>query len=306
MIEYLIPGIVLVCGLIVDRVIGDPQSRFHPVAMIGMFIGWWGKPKRYQRRYQRTIGIVMWVITISVFTAPFFVFQLFSPVWLYLIAAPFFLNSCFAVRSLEEHAQSVHDAVSLAKGQQQAALLVSRDTSGLSHEEVLSAAYESVAENLNDSIIAPLFYFVIFGLPGSALYRAANTMDAMLGYRDERILIGWFAARADDVLSYIPARVTGLLLLVLFTIKGRYHEAYTIYSQHRKRRSGYNGGIPMALIAGGVGVMFEKQGVYQIGVKEHSLTEAGSDIINTVRITTLLFTFFTVFVLLLLNQFSNM
>jgi len=306
MMEYLVSAGVLVLGLLVDRIIGDPHSRYHPVAIIGTFIGWWGRPERYKASRQRVAGIVMWIITVSLFSIPFLVFQMFSPILLYLVVGPFLLNWCFAVRSLEEHARAVHDAVTLAEGQQRAALLVSRDTGSLSQEAVLSAAYESVAENLNDSIIAPLFYFVLFGLFGSAFYRAANTMDAMLGYRDERIRIGWFAARADDVLSYIPARITGLLLLLYFTMKGRHHEAYAILLQDRKKRPGFNGGIPMALIAGGVGVRFEKQGVYGIGIKERSLAEAGSDIIKTIRITTLLFTIFAGFVLLLFNQLPNM
>jgi adenosylcobinamide-phosphate synthase len=101
-------------------------------------------------------------------------------------------------------------------------MVVSRDTAHLEREHVLSAAYESMTENLVDSIISPLFYFGFFGLAGAAVFRSVNTMDAMLGYRDERLRIGWFPARADDVLNFIPARVTGIILLAYFAVKGRF------------------------------------------------------------------------------------
>ena len=231
----------------------------------------------------------MWVVTASLFTIPFLLFTWLSPWYLYLAGAPFLLKACFALRSLEEHAGNVTSSLDLHEGREKVQMLVSRNTGDLTEEQVLSAAYESVAENLNDSIIAPLFYFAIFGLPGAALYRAANTMDAMLGYRDERLWIGWFPARMDDILSYIPARITGLLLLVYFGYKGRIRQAISVFRSDRKNRPGFNGGIPMSLIAGGIGVMFEKPGCYRIGFPERSLRESGREIIQSVRFTTLLF-----------------
>ncbi len=305
-IHAVITGIVLLIALLVDQVIGDPRSRFHPVAMIGTFIGWWGDPIQYPRKVQRIIGVVMWFVTTGIFTLPFFLVQVYAPVWLYIIAAPFFLNCCFAIRSLQEHAEAVQNAVTVQAAQKQAALLVSRDTSTLSDEQTLSAAYESVAENLNDSIIAPLFYFALFGLAGAALYRAANTMDAMLGYKDERARIGWFAARADDLLSFIPARLTGFLLFIIFLFQGRFHQAYAVFQRDRKKRPGYNGGIPISIMAGGVGVLFEKKGVYRIGIPERSLALAGCEIISLMKKTTILFVFLAITVLLLFSRFSNM
>ncbi len=139
-------------------------------------------------------------------------------------------------------------------------MLVSRDTASLDRDHILSAGYESMTENLTDSIMSPLFYFSIFGLVGAAVYRAANTMDAMLGYRDERIRLGWFSARMDDILNYIPARVTVLLLLLYFTAKGTLGPALRILKRDGKKRPGFNGGIVMAAMAGGCGIRFEKPG----------------------------------------------
>lgn len=281
--------LVLILSLVVDRALGDPHSRFHPVAIIGSFIGWWGQPSRYSPALERSAGVIFWIITIFIFAVPFYFFSLYAPWFLMLLAGPFLLKICFALRSLEEHAAVVAAATSPDAGREKVQMLVSRDTRALTDEQILSAAYESVAENLNDSIIAPLFYFMIFGLPGAACYRAANTMDAMLGYTDERVRIGWFSARMDDILSYIPARITGLVLVVYFIFKRRLSPAIRILKRDRRLRPGFNGGIPMSLIAGGTGVMFEKPGKYRIGDPELQLKVAGPEIISAVRGSTLIF-----------------
>jgi adenosylcobinamide-phosphate synthase len=185
-------------------------------------------------------------------------------------------------------------------------MLVSRDMTGLGQDQVLSAAYESMTENLVDSIIAPLLYFGAFSLTGAAVYRAANTMDAMLGYRDARARMGWWSARMDDLFNFIPARVTGILLLGYFVMKGRGGPAYHVLIRDRKNRPGINGGIPMAIMAGGVGIRFEKQGVYTIGDGERSLYEAGSEIVHAVRVITISFSVLVIGTLILWVYLANM
>jgi adenosylcobinamide-phosphate synthase len=150
---------VLFIALLVDRAIGDPKTPYHPVVLIGRFIGWWGRPQLYSPSLHRGIGILGWFITVLVFTFPFLLFEYFAPWYWYIIGAPLLLKVCFAWRALEEHARAVADALSHEERAQKASLLVSRDTSVLNEEQILSAAYESVRENLNDSIIAPLFWF---------------------------------------------------------------------------------------------------------------------------------------------------
>jgi len=297
--------LVLILSLVVDRACGDPHSRFHPVAMIGSVIGWWGQPSRWSPSLQRLVGVIFWFFTVIVFTTPFLLFSWYAPWFLMMVAGPFLLKSCFALRSLEEHASAVAAAATPDAGREKVQMLVSRDTSSLTDEQILSAAYESVAENLNDSIIAPLFYFMILGLPGAACYRAANTMDAMLGYTDHRVRIGWFPARMDDILSYIPARITGLLLIAYFTCRGRSGPAIRIFRRDRRLRPGFNGGIPMSLIAGGTGVMFEKPGKYRIGDPEQPLSSAGSEIIRSLRGVTLLFAIVAVTASVLWNLLPN-
>jgi adenosylcobinamide-phosphate synthase len=280
-----IPAIILWLSLAIDRLFGDPPNFLHPTAYVGRFIGWWGRPAYYPVALQRISGIVLTLATALLYAIPFFLVERYAPGFALLIAGPFLLKICFAWRCLEEHVCAVLRDDS--GGQEPAQMLVSRDTSGLGEEEVLSAAYESMSENLTDSIISPLFFYTFFGLSGAAFYRAVNTADAMLGYTDERARIGWFAARLDDILNFIPARVAGFILLGYFAARGRFGSAWRIFLRDRRSRPGINGGIPMALIAGGAGVRFEKPGVYTIGDPERTLSEAGDDIVTAVRVTTL-------------------
>lgn len=295
---------ILPLSLLADRLIGDPGSRYHPVALIGSFIGWWGRPSVWPAWIRKVAGVGMWLVTVLLFALPFFLCAWLLPWYLLLVAGPFLLKFCLAWRSLEEHTASVTQALArdVGEGRRQAALMVSRGTKTLSREQVLSAAYESMSENLVDSIISPLFFFGIFGLPGAAAFRAANTMDAMLGYKDERKELGWCAARMDDLLNLIPARITGGMLLLYFAAKGRFSEAWRGLQRDRKKRPGINGGIPMSIIASGVGVRFEKPGVYRMGTGERSLEEAGPEIVAAIRVVTIAFAALVTMVLILLGS----
>jgi adenosylcobinamide-phosphate synthase len=299
--------IVLTAALLVDRLIGDPHSKWHPVALLGRFIGWWGKPEKYPSRFQRLSGVIFWVVTAVLFALPFYCFALVAPWYLYLIIAPFLLKCCFAWRSLEEHTLAVVAALKdgVQNGREQVKMLVSRDTANLEREHILSAGYESMTENLTDSVISPLLYFSLFGLVGAAIFRAANTMDAMLGYRDERIRLGWFSARMDDILNFVPARLTVLLLLLYFGCIGKFSDAVRVLHRDGHNRPGFNGGIVMAVMAGGTGIRFEKPGVYTIGDGEKTLDEAGTDIIRACRMVILMFTILAVSTLILLGSWIN-
>ena len=301
-------GIVLAAALGVDRLVGDPQSRYHPVALLGRLIGWWGDPARWDPRLQGLAGVVCGIGTACLFALPFLLVDRYAPLWGFLLLGPFLLKVTFAWRALEEHARAVESAVQggLEKGREAAGMMVSRDTAPLTREQILSAAYESVSENLVDSITAPLLFFAVFsfaglGLTAAALYRAFNTMDAMLGYRDHRARIGWFPARMDDLLTWIPARVTGGILLGYFWTKGRLGPALAALRTDARKRPGLNGGIPMAIVAGGTGVRFEKPGVYTMGPGEKTLTEGGREIIATVRAVTLILAAVLAATLLLLS-----
>jgi adenosylcobinamide-phosphate synthase len=306
-------ALIIALSLFIDRVAGDPHTRLHPVAILGRYIGWWGRPSLYRPRFQKAAGAMLWSLTVVLFATPFFLFERWVPWYILLIGGPFLLKICFAWKSLEDHVQEVRQALErgIEEARDKVRMMVSRDTSILDRERVLSAAYESASENLVDSIIAPLFYFGVgelfgAGLAFAAAYRAANTMDAMLGYQDERARLGWWSARADDVLGYIPARLTGIILLGYFSLKGRGKEAYHALVSDARKRPGVNGGIPLALIAGGTGVVFEKPGVYRMGRRVTTLERDGSRVLQAVRAAVLIFSALLIATLCLLRPFTNM
>jgi adenosylcobinamide-phosphate synthase len=295
--EIALSVIVLLAALVVDRFFGDPVSAYHPVALLGRFIGWWGRPDLFPLKAQRCAGVVLWFITAALFTLPFYLVAEAVPWFLYLFLAPFLLKSCFAWRSLEEHTLAVVAALKdgLENGREHVKLLVSRNTEQLDRYHILSAGYESLTENVTDSIVSPLLFFSVFGIAGSAVYRAANTMDAMLGYRDERERIGWCAARMDDLFNYIPARITVLLLLVYFTSRGRFTPAVRVMRRDGRKRPGFNGGIVMGAMSGGIGIQFEKP----------TLDDAGPEIIRAARAVTLMMVILAVCTLFLLGALIN-
>lgn len=169
------------------------------------------------------------------------------------------LKPLLAWRMLRDEVQAVEAALqtSLAAGRERLSWLVSRDVSQLTETEVRESAIESLAENLNDSVVAPVFWFVLLGLPGAAVYRFANTADAMWGYRGEWEWAGKWAARADDVLSWLPARLTALLL---WRVAGGFRLA-SLRAEAALTPSP-NSGWPMAAMALALGVSLCKPGVY--------------------------------------------
>jgi adenosylcobinamide-phosphate synthase len=299
--------VVLFAALIVDRMIGDPHSPYHPVALLGQFIGMWGQPRQYSPEIQRFAGVALWIVTAALFALPFFLFAAVSPFFLYLLGAPVLLKCCFAWRSLEEHTFAVVNALNagVEEARDQVKLLVSRDTKDLNRAHILSAGYESMTENLTDSIISPLFYFSLFGLVGAAVYRAANTMDAMLGYKDERKRLGWFSARMDDILNFVPSRITVILLLAYFAFTGRFTKALRVMRRDGYKRPGFNGGIVMAAMAGGTGIQFVKPGVYEIGDDERTFDDAGAEIMRAGRFAIIAFTVLASGTLFLLGSLIN-
>jgi adenosylcobinamide-phosphate synthase len=186
-----------------------------------------------------------------------------------IIAGAFLLKASFALRELGIAAERVRAPLAigdLPRAREALRALCSRDPSELDEEALLGATVESLAENLSDSFVAPLFYFVLLGVPGAIAYRAINTLDAMIGYRGQYEALGKASARLDDVANFIPARLTTVLwfmagLLMGQDIKG----GWRIFWRDRAKTPSPNGGRPMAMMAGLLGVRLEKKGVYALG-----------------------------------------
>lgn len=259
-------------ALAIDWWRGEPPVPIHPVVWMGKALGWCGErwaplsPVARDLRVFWTMALAWCALAVAAMAAAW------GLQWLALrfhdvIAAALLgllLKPLLSWRMLHDEVLAVEAALarSLPEGREQLARLVSRDVSELTAGQVRESAIESLAENLNDSVVAPLFWFVLLGLPGAALYRLANTADAMWGYPGMRGGRYWqwagkWAARADDVLSWLPARITALLLAVL----ARGLQLPTLARQARRTPSP-NSGWPMAAMALALGVRLGKPGVY--------------------------------------------
>jgi adenosylcobinamide-phosphate synthase len=187
------------------------------------------------------------------------------------------LKSAFSIRGLRRAAFRVKRLLEDKKPERtrfELRALVSRDTRDLPEPLLVSAAVESVGEGTGDSLVAPLFYFLFLGIPGAIGYRVVNTLDAMIGYRGKYEYLGKFAARLDDVLNYIPARIAALLLILAAVLKRNGGNAWrTARRDHRKTESP-NAGWPMAAMAGAFNVRLEKKGHYVLGEAGATLVPA--------------------------------
>ena len=268
--------LAVAAALALDRALGEPPARFHPVVGMGRYLAWMGDRVAPQASAPKdrallrfAAGAAAWCLgaLLCVALALGLSWSVSGwPWWAQGLALGVLLKPLLAWRMLYREVAAVEQALgeSLEAGRERLARLVSRDVSGLSAVQVRESAIESLAENLNDSVVAPLFWFVLAGLPGAALYRFANTADAMWGYRGERGGRDWtwagkWAARADDLLSWVPARITAGVLAAL---SPRRH--WKDLPQHARMTPSPNGGWPMAAMALSLNVRLAKPGVYTL------------------------------------------
>ena len=251
-------------ALTVDRLFGEPPVQLHPVVVMGRYLSLAGDRLLLLRPMQAFAGGAMaWLLGAGLVTslagwAQYGVLQL--PALPAALLLGLLLKPMLAWRVLLNEVAGVESALaqSLASGRSQVARLVSRDVAALDAAQVREAALSTLAENLNDSVVAPLLWFTLFGLPGAALYRFANTADAMWGYRGPWEWAGKWAARADDLLSWLPARLTAALL---FAAAWRWPRWVALTADARRTPSP-NGGWPMGAMAQLLGVVLSKPGVY--------------------------------------------
>lgn len=269
------PAAVLVLALALDALVGDPETRWHPVAVFGRVAdSLLGRAPRAggpsQLRFGAASGASL-VVGAAVVggLAPRVLGLLGAPVG--AIGSVALLKASFAYRALERQALSVADSLDrerLTEAQAELRALVSRDTSSLDGPLAASAAIESTAENLCDSFVAPLLYYTFMGLPAALAYRAVNTLDAMVGYHGPYEHLGKFAARADDVANLLPARLTAFLIAAGAILAGADGgRAWEMALRDNGRTESPNAGWPMAAMAGALGVQLEKRGHYRLGAE---------------------------------------
>ncbi len=238
-------------GFIFDQLIGDPHRLPHPIVGFGKLISW-GEMWLNKGKFRFVKGALLsLILVLLVFWAAFSISNMLGHynqlLELLFIAAIVFYS--LSARTLRTEVKMVFEQVELSveNGRKQVARIVGRDTTQLNKHQIQLAALETLAENLSDGVIAPLFWFAILGAPGMLAYKMINTLDSMIGYKSERYLyFGRFAARMDDVVNFIPARLTSLIILLVSNSLSK----FSFVIRNAKNHTSPNSGYPEAALAG--------------------------------------------------------
>jgi len=260
---------VIGVAVLLDAALGEPPARLHPVVWLGSLadvaVRQAPRGRFVQLVYGSALALGLPALAAATALGVTAAGRRLSPP-ARVLALGVALKPCFAIRALLRAGAEVESA--LAAGEIEAARrhlrsLVSRDTAELSEGLIAAAAIESLAENLTDSVTAPLFAFALFGLPGACAYRAINTLDSMIGYRGRYEWLGKCAARLDDLVNLLPARVTALLIAAAAPLAGgSTRRALRVSLRDRSRTASPNAGWTIAAMAGALGVRLEKRGHY--------------------------------------------
>jgi adenosylcobinamide-phosphate synthase len=253
---------IIPAAVVLDLLLGDPRRFPHPVVAIGKLIGLLENRLRSLIPNERLGGILLLSITVAVTCSASWLTlkgaYVVSPYIGFLVSVVFSWN-CLAARSLHRESALVADALNrgdLDAARKLLSFIVGRDTEELGEEEIWRGAVETVAENSSDGVIAPLFFLMLGGPVLGLAYKAVNTLDSMVGYKNERYLqFGWASARFDDLVNWLPARITGALMVMVSPFVGlNMKSALRIMLRDGSNHSSPNSGIPEAAAAGALGV----------------------------------------------------
>jgi adenosylcobinamide-phosphate synthase len=250
--QFLIVAIPLVAGYLLDLLLGDPRWLPHPIRLFGNVIAK-GETLLNKGNYKLLKGAILTIILCALVFSFFYLAQhlllTFNTITYYTFTGIFVFYG-LANKSLLQEGKEVFDTLErqgLDAGRKRLSWIVGRQTSALNENQIRTAVFETLSENLSDGVIAPLFYYAIGGLPAMMVYKMINTLDSMIGYKSERYFyFGKFAARLDDVVNFIPARLTALLMVLVTFSKRGLQYIFRYGHQHASPNSGY----PEAALAG--------------------------------------------------------
>ena len=283
-------------ALLLDFLIGDPKTKYHPTAWIGKLIAVLVPFTRNNSPKKELFGGILIVFAVVAIVSTLLVALDFGislltidivSLVVSIAVGSILLKTTIAIRGMQKHALSVVDALEkddLDSARNHLSMIVKRNTKHLDKNHISSAVLESVSENTVDGITGPLFYYAIFGLPGAFVYRAINTIDSMVGYKTSLFRnIGWFGANCDTILNYIPSRLTGLVMILSALILGyNWKESFYIMRRDGKKLESPNAGFPIAALAGALGTKLEKINYYAVGDGNIEFTK--SHIISAIRL----------------------
>jgi len=266
-------------ALLLDFLVGDPKTKYHPTAWMGKLIASLVPFTKSNSARKELLGGILLVSVIVIIVSTLLIvldvgISLLTIDIVSLIVSiaigSILLKTTIAIKGMQKHALAVVNAVEegdLDSARNHLSMIVKRDTKNLDKNHILSGVLESVSENTVDGVTGPLFYYAIFGLPGAFVYRAINTIDSMVGYKTTLFKnVGWFGAKCDTVLNYAPSRLTGLVMILGALILGyNWKESLYIMRRDSRKLESHNAGFPMAALAGALGTRLEKMNYYTIG-----------------------------------------
>ena len=252
---------------VLDLIFGDPQNIIHPVQVIGKMISsgekfLLGENSSLSRKYKFFAGMILNITVISLTYGITYLIPRTSENSIILTVAEIYLMyTVFSINSLAREGNRVYNILkegNIERARKDLSYLVSRDTGTMDEKMIIRSTMETISENTVDGIVAPMLYMFLGGLPLSMTYKAINTFDSMVGYKNEKYMdFGKFSAKLDDVANFIPARITGILIVIASMILGYdYKNSLKIFIRDRKNHSSPNSGHAEAGVAGALGVQF--------------------------------------------------
>ena len=246
---------------VLDLIFGDPQNVVHPVQVIGKIISA-GEKVLLRKKYKFLAGAVLNIFTVSItYTLMYLISKSVKISVFFMIIEIYLMYTIFSINSLAREGNRVYRILKegdIEKARKDLSYLVSRDTETMDEKMIIRSTMETISENTVDGIVAPMFYMFLGGMPLAMAYKAINTLDSMVGYKNEKYMdFGKFSAKVDDAANFIPARITGILIVLASMILGyNYKNSLKIFLRDRKNHSSPNSAHSEASVAGALGVQF--------------------------------------------------
>ncbi|HXT84764.1 MAG TPA: cobalamin biosynthesis protein [Verrucomicrobiae bacterium] len=301
---FIVQQIILIICLSIsfDYVIGEPPNSIHPVVWYGKIINFFTtkikknkKSKLSEKLYGSLLALSL-TSTIGILGYLLIIKSVYSIGWIgFSLISVFILKSMFSIKSMDIHIKDIIKDIEIKdieKARIDLSKIVSRDTKNLYEVNILSACIECIAESFVDGILSPLFYYGLLNIPGALIFRMVNTLDSMIGYKDQyNINIGWMSAKMDTIMNFIPSRIS-IFFLVLATalLNQDWKNAILICKRDRKKTESPNAGIPMSTIAGALKIQVEKIDHYKLGEKYDEISlEKCQFALKITKVATILF-----------------
>lgn len=309
--------LISIFAYFMDLIVGDPYGFPHPVIYIGKLISLLEKNLRKLNINMKLAGALLCLILMSsVALITYSICKLASVnIYLYIFVSAVIVCTCFSTKCLADEGKKIYDSFeenNIELSRKQLSYIVGRDTSALDEPDIIRATVETIAENTVDGTISPMFYAFIGGPILAILYKAVNTMDSMIGYKNERYIdFGMTAARLDDIFNYIPARISLIgFTMASFILRYDYKSCIKIAIRDRKNHTSPNCAYPEAAVAGALGIelggtnIYFGQKVYKPTIGEKKRKIVKEDILKTNRLL-YLSTFLTLILFIVISLFIN-